>query len=130
MAVLVSHLQKYSMKLYQERRRFAMTPKEATALDIYLTTPAEKFYAETNEEDETENWNKDDRMATVEENDWVFIVFYKKTPVETFNTLTERYDKYVLTQESFLQLLDERGPDGLAVEKTNIISGKEWLKTR
>ncbi|MGX7202354.1 hypothetical protein BCR22_07195 [Enterococcus plantarum] len=110
-----------------------MTPKEAEALDHYLTTPPEEFYKEVNdvdEVDETENWNKDDFGYIVSENDWVFVAYFKKYAVETDKLFAEVYEKYVVGQNGFLDLLEDKGSDRLAKEKLEIISGKEWLKNK
>ncbi|PZL71048.1 hypothetical protein CI088_14325 [Enterococcus plantarum] len=108
-----------------------MTPKEAEAHDYYYTSPSEEFYKEVDdvdEVDETENWNKDDFGYIVSENDWVFIAYFKKYAVETDKWSTEVYEKYVLGQNGFLDLLKDKGADRLVKEKLEIISGKEWLE--
>ena len=107
-----------------------MTPNEAAALDHYLTTPLDEFYKEIDEVDETENWNIDDFKNIVSENDWVFIVYFKKYAVETGKWSSEVYEKYVVKQNGFLDLLQDKGADRLVKEKIEIISGKEWLNNR
>ena len=107
-----------------------MTPQDADVLDHYLTTPPEKFYKEVDEVDETENWNKDDKGTVVSDNDWIFVAYFKKYVVETDKWSTEVYEKYVVEQNGFLNLIEDKGADRLVKEKLEIISGKEWLKNK
>ncbi len=107
-----------------------MTPKEAEAHDYYYKTPPEEFYKEVDEVDETENWNKDDNGTIVHDSDWIFIAYFKKFSVESGKFSAEVTEKYVLEQNGFLDLLQDKGADRLVKEKLEIISGKEWLKNK
>ncbi|MFD1901735.1 hypothetical protein [Enterococcus termitis] len=107
-----------------------MTPKEAAALNHYLTTPPEEFYKEIDEVDETENWNKDDKGTIVSESDWVFVAYFKKFAVESGKLSAVVTEEFVVEQNGFLDLLEEKGADRLLKEKLEIISGKEWLSNR
>jgi len=99
-----------------------MTPQEAAALDQYLTTPPEEFYAEYGDDiDDTSNWNIDDFGNIVYERDWVFIMYFKHL---------DGVRKFVGSQEGFMTALDEYDPSNLISEKLEIISGKEWLNKR
>lgn len=93
-----------------------MTPQEQAALDTYLTTPPEEFYAETY--DDTENWNMDDFGNRIYEYDWVFVMYFN---------INNEIKKFVGSQEGFMTALDEYGNENIITEKLEIISGKEWL---
>lgn len=87
-----------------------MTPKEAEALDHYLTTPPEEFYQECLPEiDDTDHFGN-----TINKEDGVFEVTYEiAEPNEKLKIIERHETTAIVTQNSIVDLIEEVGEENV-----------------